>query len=208
MGGTILEEWVRHFQEMIIVNIGANDGMDDCRDFVFTNRDKISRVLLVEPSEEALAKCRENYSDIPNAEFYNLAIVPADSNFAILYSPKDEPESHHSSLIPDHTLFHGYRKIEGIIRKAMGIGDFLIKNNVDICDRLYIDTEGMDFYILSAIDFSKHKIGFIRYESYHFDGITNKGQNHKAFVQRLAGLGYSITKDGQWNEIAEKSWSI
>lgn len=199
---------MRHFQEMTIVNIGANDGMDDCRDFVLANREKVRRVLLVEPSEEALEKCKKNYSDIPNAEFFNLAIVPGDSNFAILYSPKDEPQSHHSSLIPDHTLFHGYRKIEGIIRKAMGIEAFLKTNNAQGCDRLYIDAEGMDFHILSAIDFSKHKIGFIRYESYHFDGVTNKGQNHELFVQRLVGLGYSVRPDGQWNEIAEKSWNI
>ena len=66
----------------------------------------------------------------------------------------------------------------------------------------------MDFHILSALDFSKNKIDFIRYESYHFDGITNKGQNHKAFVKRLVGLGYSVRPDGQWNEIAEKSWNI
>jgi FkbM family methyltransferase len=207
MGGAILEEWVRHLQKMTIINIGANDGMDDCRDFVLANQKQISRVLIVEPSEEALAKCKENYAGIPNAEFHNLAIVSDDSNGAILYSPKNQPDSHHSSLIPNHTLLHGHKQIEGVAVRAMGIGTFLQRNNIEICDRLYIDTEGLDFYILMSLDFAKYRVGFIRYESHHFDGLGNKGQNHRFFNERLSRLGYTIKADGEWNETAEKKWN-
>ena len=89
---------------MIVLNVGANDGSDDCLEFVLANRESISQVHLIDPSHEAIEKCRETYKEIPQAKFHEVAIVPDDSQAAILYSPKNEPDSHHSSLIPNHTL--------------------------------------------------------------------------------------------------------
>lgn len=192
---------------MIVLNIGANSGMDDCRDFVLANKEYVSRVHLIEPSHHSLEQCRKNYSGISQAVFHEVAIVPDDSHAAILYSPKNQPESEHSSLIPNHTLYHGHKLIEGVAVKAISLPRFFQFNNITKCDRLYIDTEGMDCHILLALDFAKYKIDFIQFEALHSDGLATRGQNHAMLTKRLLGLGYSIRNNGEWNEIAEKVWN-
>lgn len=193
---------------MIVVNVGANDGMDDCREFVFQNLDDISEVHLVEPSHEALEDCRANYSGIEKARFHELAIVTDDSQAAILYSPKNQPDSHHSSLIPNHTLYHGHKIIEGIAVKATNLQAFFNQNKIQKCDRLYLDAEGMDSHILLGLDFAKYQIEFVQFETLHSDGLATRGQNHALLTKKLLGLGYSIRRSGAWNEIAEKKWII
>ena len=192
---------------MIVLNVGANDGADDCRDFVMANRQSISEVHLIDPSHEAIEKCKETYRDIQQARFHESAIIPDDSNAAILYSPKNQPDSHHSSLIPNHTLYHGHKLIEGVAVKAISLPRFFEQNKITKCDRLYIDTEGMDCHILLALDLAKYKIDFIQFEALHSDGLQTKGQNYAMLTKRLLGLGYSIRKSGEWNEIAEKPWN-
>lgn len=192
---------------MIVLNVGANDGADDCLEFVLANRESISQVHLIDPSYEAIGKCMETYKDIPQAKFHELAIVPDDSQAAILYSPKNQPDSHHSSLIPNHTLYHGHKIIEGIAVKARSLPGFFEQNKITKCDRLYIDTEGMDSHILLALDFHKYKIAFIQFEALHSDGLATKGQNHAMLTKKLLSLGYSIRRSGAWNEIAEKTWN-
>ena len=192
---------------MIVLNVGANDGTDDCRDFVMANRQSISEVHLIDPSHEAIEKCKETYRDIPQARFHEAAIIPDDSNAAILYSPKNQPDSHHSSLIPNHTLYHGHKLIEGVAVKAISLPRFFEQNKITKCDRLYIDTEGMDCHILLALDLAKYKIDFIQFEALHSDGLQTKGQNYAMITKRLLGLGYSVRKCGEWNEIAEKTWN-
>ena len=192
---------------MIILNVGANDGADDCIEFVLDNRESLSQVHLIDPSHEAIEKCRETYKEIPQARFHEVAIVPDDSQIAILYSPKNQPDSHHSSLIPNHTLYHGHKIIEGIAVKATSLPGFFEQNKITKCDRLYIDTEGMDSHILLALDFQKYKIAFIQFETLHSDGLATKGQNHAMLTKRLLSLGYSIRRSGEWNEIAEKTWN-
>jgi len=192
---------------MIVLNVGANDGADDCLEFVLANKESISQVHLIDPSHEAIGKCRETYKEIPQAKFHEFAIVPDDSQAAILYSPKNQPDSHHSSLIPNHTLYHGHKIIEGIAVKATSLPRFFEQNKITKCDRLYIDTEGMDSHILLALDFQKYKIAFIQFEALHSDGLATKGQNHAMLTKRLLSLGYSIRRSGAWNEIAEKTWN-
>ena len=147
------------------------------------------------------------YKDIPQARFHEVAIVPDDSQAAILYSPKNQPDSHHSSLIPNHTLYHGHEIIEGVAVRATSLPRFFEQNKILKCDRIYMDTEGMDSHILLALDFQKHKIDFIQFESLHSDGLATKGQNYAALTKILLSLGYSIRRCGAWNEIAEKTWN-
>ncbi len=189
---------------MTIVNVGANNGLDQCLQFVLKNLDKVDEVHLIEPSPECLEECRKNYGGIGQAKFHNLAMVSDNSNWAILYRPKGQPLSGHSSINREHLFQHGHSLVEGIDVKAMSLGAFLDSLVVTKCDRLYIDTEGLDCQIILTLDVAKYGFDWIEFENIHADGPMNKGENYSLCVAKLKALGYSIKSTTEYNEAAYK----
>ena len=189
---------------MTIVNVGANNGLDQCLEFVLKNLDKVDEVHLIEPSPECLEECKRNYSGVRQAKFHNLAIVPDNSNRAILYRPKGQPLSGHSSINREHLYLHGHSMVEGIDVEAMSLTAFFDLFKVTKCDRLYIDTEGLDCQIILSLDIAKYGIEWIEFENIHADGPMTKGKSYKDCVDKLKALGYELRPTTQYNEAAYK----
>ena len=185
---------------MTIVQIGCNDGKDHILDFCIKNKESIEQIHLIEPNPEALEDCKQTYLDFKQAEFHNLAIVPNDIESVNLYIPQVKSLNGHASTSTNHLITHGHNHFNSINVTAINLNKFFDVNKITKCDRLYIDTEGLDCKIILNLDIEKYGIGRIEFEILHTDGVFAKGENYNSCVEKLKSLGYKQTQAGQYNE--------
>ena len=188
---------------MTIVQIGCNDGKDHILDFCQKNKDRIEAIHLVEPNPEALEDCKQTYSDFNQARFYNLAIVPNDADSVDLYIPRSKALNAHASTLKNHLIDHGHISFDIINVPATSLAGFLESNKIEKCDRLYIDTEGLDCAIILNSAIEKYNIGRIEFEILHTDGVFTKGQNYNSCIEKLKSLGYKQVEADEHNEAYE-----
>lgn len=190
---------------MTIVQIGTNNGADDCNTFVRQNKDTIDKVYLIEP----LAKCNTHiidmYNGIPNVSIHNIGISdnPLQDEITMFHPAHDETSAHSASNI-EHLIGHDHRDIHSIVVPCMTLDKFFETNNITQCDRLYIDTEGLDCKILLGFDFVKYDIKYIEFEILHTDGVFTRGELYDKCISKFKASGYRITAGGQYNECAIK----
>jgi len=189
---------------MNIVQIGCNDGKDHILDFCLKNRESIEEIHLIEPNLEALEDCKQTYLDFKQAKFYNLAIVPNDIESVNLHIPQVKSLNGHASTSTNHLITHGHNHFNSINVTATNLNKFFDVNKITKCDRLYIDTEGLDCEIILNFDIEKYGIGRIEFEILHTDGVFAKGKNYTACVEKLKALDYKQTEAGQYNEAYQK----
>ena len=187
---------------MKVVNIGCNDGLDDCRQFVLENLPAVREVHLVDPSLAAMDQCRQNYRNIPQARFHHLAIVPELQERVIIYTPRGQPGSQHASVIREHLSAHHHASLDEEEVPAMRLPDFLASLQIEKPDRLYIDAEGLDCQILLQLDFSMPTPNFIQFEKPHADGPFRHGLTYQVCVEKLQAAGYRIVPTSYGNEAA------
>ena len=189
---------------MIVVSIGCNDGMDDCRQFVFENLLKIESLHLIDSSPAALEQCRETYRRVAQARFHHLAIVPDARTRVVMHAPAGQPMSQHISVRPEHLSAHGHASVESFEVPAMRFKDFLQTQGIARCSRLYMDTEGLDCQIILGMDLADDAPDFIQYEKTHADGPFHHGAIYRACVEKLQDAGYQIRPASYGNEAAER----
>ena len=176
---------------MNILQIGCNHGQDHVLEYIQSQTD-INQIILIDASLASLERCKETYQNIPNCKFLHNAVVTDDSQFVNLFVPTNDHTSGHSSLSFDHVLKHNHENISAIKVPAININVLLeIYKPVD---RLYIDTEGLDAQLVSAINFSKYKIPYIFFEFVHSDGAFSVGQNFERAKNLLLNNGYQLTR--------------
>ena len=185
---------------MTIVQIGCNDGKDHILNFCQKNKDGIETIHLVEPNPEALEDCKQTYSDFKQARFYNLAIVPNDADSVALHIPRSKALNAHASTLKNHLIDHGHISFDIINVPSTSLAGFLETNKIEKCDRLYIDTEGLDCAIILNSAIEKYNIGRIEFEILHTDGVFTKGQNYNSCIEKLKSLGYKQVEAGEHNE--------
>jgi len=185
---------------MIVVQIGCNNGRDHVLDFCFKNNKCIKEIHLIEPNLEALEDCKQTYSDFHQARFHNLAIVANNDQFINIHIPKSKSFNEHASTFINHLVEHGHADFNTISVPALSLADFFDLNKITECDRLYIDTEGLDCDIILGLDIKKYKIQRIEFEVLHSDGVFTKGQKHSSCVEKFKNLGYRSTNAAQYNE--------
>jgi FkbM family methyltransferase len=188
---------------MTIVQIGCNDGKDHILDFCQKNKESIEAIHLIEPNPEALEDCKQTYSDFKQARFYNLAIVPNDAGSVDLHIPRTRSLNAHASTLTNHLTGHGHIDFHTINVSAISLAGFFDANKIEKCDRLYIDTEGLDCAIVLNLDIQKYNIARIEFEILHSDGFLAKGQNYNSCIEKLKALGYKATEAGEYNEAYE-----
>ena len=188
---------------MTIVQIGCNDGKDHILDFCQKNKEGIEAIHLVEPNPEALEDCKQIYSDFKQARFYNLAIVPNDAGSVDLHIPRTRSLNAHASTLTNHLTSHGHIDFHTINVSAISLAGFFDANKIEKCDRLYMDAEGLDSYIILGFDIQKYRIARIEFETLHSDGFLAKGQNYNSCIEKLKALGYKATEAGEYNEAYE-----
>ncbi len=179
---------------MKLVQIGANSGNDDVFNFISKNRNNIDLAILVEPIPFIIDTLKNEYQSFENIVIENIAISDTHVNeFTLYYEENSNYEV--SSFSKQHILDHGCPeyKIKSLNVPCLTINKLLEKYNITELDYLYIDTEGLDVFIISSIDYSKYKINNIIFEIAHTDGANNKGDNCDKILKYLQELGYSLT---------------
>jgi FkbM family methyltransferase len=189
---------------MNIIQIGCHDGDDHVFNFISSNRDKISRAVLVEPLHEKIEEAKIRYKDFKFVEFLELAVVDFEGkNEVSFFFPEDLRHSQISSISLSHVEKHigGVKEIKV---KCLNIKDFLIRLNMPTIDRFYIDTEGLDCKLIKQIDFSKYDIRYLEYEYVHSDGTDCYGENGRSVELMLLLMGYQKTHNPPFNVVFNK----
>lgn len=183
---------------MNIIQIGANNGRDHVLEFATQNKDKINKIILVEPVPLLENVLKETYKNFSQATIEIAGIVydKTENTMPFYYLPGGNFEV--STFDINHLITHGAPKNEilTIHVPVMTFDELMKKHNLTELDNLFIDAEGMDCKILKSIDLKKYKINMIQFESEHSDGTRNRGRNFESVSQYLINNNYEIRHSG------------
>ena len=172
-----------------IIQIGAYIGNSE-NDSLFQQVNKRlneieGKIILIEPVKAFYEKLKENYRDVPNAYFENVAISDTAGEFSFFRLGVDPIEygypeflSQLGSLkaermeelwdnyenIPHLKEFYLKYRVEDKVT-CMTLADIIKKHDIREVDLLQIDVEGYEYEILSSINYKDVPIRFINYES-------------------------------------------
>jgi len=199
---------------MIIVQIGTNtaswetydDGsngpvkndngyinFDSCLKFITDNPDSVDFVHLIEPIIDCTPYINKSYGFFENKKVYNIAITDNPNQTEIdIFTPVKSRTSGHASYNLEHLHIHGHSDIDHVRVPSFTLNNFLEKNSIDKCDRLYVDTEGLDCLILLGYDYNKFKTNYIEFEVAHSDGPNTRTVNAEKCINRLISDGFKI----------------
>jgi len=167
----------------IIVDVGSNVGS-----FIqlFIKSKLEPKIYSIEPDTFLVEKQKNKFKKFENIKYFNTAIDEKNGT-AQFYIRKP---SSHSSL----SLYHPDNKFNQVVStvniSVETIKSFMEINNINFITLLKIDTEGLDYKILSSIKeiLKKNKIKYLKIEanSDSFEEIMNF-----AFVNNLKFIGSS-----------------
>ena len=171
---------------MKVVQIGTNNGNDDVRTFCLSQKPDF--ILLVEPFKIHIDYIKKNYESlIDNVVIEDLAIFPDDSKETVeLYYTKEEESCNFQVTSVDltHVLKHfpHLRYLDRFEAQCMTLNKLFDKYNLKIIDYLFLDIEGIDFEVLTSIDFDKYDIKHLQIEHLHL--------NHQQLIDFMTSKGY------------------
>ena len=206
---------------MIVVQVGTNmgswevynDGMagpvinddgqiyfDSCLKFMKENKDNVEFIHLIEPLSECTPYIKKSYSFFDRKKIHNVAITNNTEQSEInIYRPKNSKTNGHSSYNLNHLLVHNHKDIESVVVPCFTLNNFFELNSIEKCDRLYVDTEGLDCLILLEYDHNKYKTNYIEFEVVHSDGPYTKSDNADKYTAKLISDGFTIHNSNEDN---------
>ena len=190
---------------MKILQIGCHVGDDHVFDYVISNLEKIEKIYLLDANPKCIDISKEKYKNISCVEFLNYAIVSDENVTNIdLYIPFNDDISAHASVLEFHLTKHGHNNINTINVEAKTFNNLLNELEIDVLDRLYIDTEGLDIDIINSINFDRVNINYLMFEYIHSDGpLSWGGNNLNMCLEKLKLLEFTISTE-EYNIIATK----
>lgn len=165
----------------IQIGSGAGDldertgGRDGFTEFIKNlPTDRIKKIILVEPNPVNINPLRECWKNYPQAEIYELAIIPENiekDSIEFFYSLYDGPNYQVASIDKKHVLNHYYNDnsvIKSLNVKAISINEFLNKHvGSDEIELLSLDIEGIDSEIVLDVNFKNNNIKYFSFEYIH-----------------------------------------
>jgi len=158
-------------------------------------RDKIDKIILVEPNPINIPLLKECWKEYPEAEIYEIGIVPkefGDKNLILYYCPSDAPHYQVASIKKEHVKKHygenctlkeftiKTRHLEEFISEAAGSASIGI---------LALDIEGIDAEVVLEM-----KFGFnLRYLSFE---DTHLGNDKERVIKHLCDSGFRYSGTG------------
>ena len=177
----------------IFFQIGAGAGdldtRSNCRDG-FTAfiknlpRNRIKKIILVEPNPINIPLLRECWKDYPEAVIYEIAIVPKyikEQYIDFYYCPDDAPHYQVASINKHHVQKH---YINSTIEK-ISVGTKYLETFINSIvkfeeiELLALDIEGIDAEIILELDINNINLQFISFEYIHL------GQNMSNVIKHL-----------------------
>lgn len=186
---------------MNIIQIGCNDCKDRVYDYILSNKDIVTKFLVIDALPKCVEMAKERYSFLGEKLIaINCAIAPQRGIMKIFF-PKDDQVSAHASLLQFHVKNHRHNLLDFFYVPVLNINDII--SSFEEIDRLYIDIEGLDAITLLNFNFNYIKPKYIEYEFYHSDGSFSFDKNHNSLISLLESVGYKLKKSGEYNIIAE-----
>lgn len=184
----------------IFIQVGAGAGDLDaragCRDG-FTEfikslpRERIKKILLVEPNPMNIHLLRECWKDYPESIIYDYAIVPNNTlteTVGFYYCKKDAPNYQVASINKSHVELHYPNETIEIINVPTKTINSFIKDVVgkDTIELLSLDIEGIDSEILLDLPVNLN-LTFLSFEFIHLrekESLVNNylEQNNYKFI--------------------------
>jgi FkbM family methyltransferase len=202
----VLEVLFRHadLDRFVLVQIGANDGVrnDYLARFIATHR---PCTLLVEPQSRPFRALQERYGGDPRITLHNGAIAGRSGEYTLYRCREDLRPGSDVAFLSGLASFDRDQVLASLRRhanllgpgvtpeqaivtervSALSFGELIERYRLERCDLLAIDTEGHDFEILKAIDFTRIRPEMLLYEHIHLSAT-----DRRACWRLLAGLGY------------------
>jgi FkbM family methyltransferase len=189
---------------MNIVQIGCNDCNDHVYNFIKNNENEVTKFVVVDALPKCVKLAEIKYGFLKDKVIPLNCAVGIKNEVVKFYHPKNDDCSIFSSIDPKQPISHQVLDVHSFHIPCLAINDFLASFNFDVIDRFYIDVEGFDVPILLELDFDRFKIAYIEFEFIHSDGTWNRGQNFIKLFERLINLGYSLSKQNEYNIVATK----
>lgn len=179
-----IEKIFRNQKKMVVLKIGANDGVTNDQLAEFLLKDTRYRGVMVEPIPLYANLLRRNYAHTGRFEVVQAAIVDTDTECQLFYvdenvlSERGEsvPTRYRgiASLSPQHVERELPKYLHRAIatQKVQGISveTLLRKSKLNCCNIIHIDTEGADYLILKQLDLDKLRPEIVLYEHKHLSG--------------------------------------
>jgi FkbM family methyltransferase len=176
----------------IFIQIGAGAGDLDqranCRDgfseFIKNlPRDRIKKIILVEPNPLNIPLLKECWKDYPESVIYEIGIVPKtyqDNNIDLYYCPLDAPHYQVASINKSHIYKHYGNdcQIEKLTVPVKKLEDFINKVTTEEIELLALDIEGIDADILLELNFNNINLKYLSFEHLHLDHNKEKVLTH------------------------------
>jgi FkbM family methyltransferase len=195
-----------------IIQIGACGGKDELMSAVGLRIDN-TQIHLIEPLESNFKRLKENYEPfilLNDIKFYNCAISNYTGNLKLYYQKELRNNinnlDEHCSFSHDHLVTHGHSGNIAVVKVlCYSFTDFIAHNGLDgIIEHLYIDTEGHDCDIILSIDFNKHIINNITFETVHSDGPFVSGSKLQKTIDYLKENNYKVIKHSNFDITVSK----
>lgn len=199
---SILNKLLNYKSEIVFIQIGGNDGVNDdpLHHFINLNKDRVFGYIL-EPVKDYFDELEYNYRAFPNINTLNLAVHNTED---VMLINRVKPESQEklpkytkgiASFKNDHHI-HCKVASEHIIKesvKCITLENLIVDNGIRTIDLLQIDTEGYDAEIILNIDFTKCKPSIINFEYYIPN--TMRKETFENILSILHRNGYEIWLD-------------
>ena len=189
----------------IYIQIGAGAGdQDSGANFTdgFTRMVKaldpttVGRVILVEPNPVNIPFLKECWKDYPQAEIFNIGIVPSsytDKTITFYYCVSDGPHFQCTSINKNHT---GRDDLEEFQASCETLTEFLTRTvDKTLISMLSLDIEGIDGDVILDTDWSKFNV-----DQFSFEHISLRGQKDavKNYLEKhgFKYVGIGLDRDG------------
>jgi FkbM family methyltransferase len=202
----IIQKWAASREKVFFVSIGANDGVtgDPICEFIRTYH---WSGLMVEPVPALFTRLQENFKDHENIAFENSAISD-QRGVAPFYTltennnPEDVRDWEREQLGTfDRELLISIAKNECNMTEEPDItstdiecitfDDLADKHKLETIDFVNIDTEGLDWKVLSQIDLVRYQPALILYETANLPLAEYKNS-----LSHLRSHGYRMVRCG------------
>jgi FkbM family methyltransferase len=142
-------------------------------------REKINKIILVEPNPLNIPLLKECWKDYPESMIFQIGIVPKsyqNNNIEFYYCPLDAPHYQVASINKTHVQKHyGINcELEKLIVPVKQLECFINEITKEEIELLALDIEGIDAEIILDINFKNVKIKYLSFEHIHLGNDKNK----------------------------------
>lgn len=176
----------------IFIQIGAGAGDLDSRanfrdgftEFVKKlPKNKIKKIILVEPNPLNIPLLKECWKDYPESVIYEIGIVTKNyqkDTIDLYYCPQDAPHYQVASINKYHIQKHyGLNcELNNFVVPVKNLEDFINKITTEEIELLSLDIEGIDAEVILDLNFDNIKLKYLSFEYIHLGNDAEAVLSH------------------------------